>query len=199
MDPRLKLIFSGLAIVITFMAFIPYIRGILKGRIKPHLFSWLIWGMTTLIVFFAQLDADGGTGAWPIGVSGVITVYIAFLSYVKRGDISITRLDRLFFSAALLSIPCWYFTSNPMWAVILLTTIDLLGFGPTIRKAYDHPYEESLLFIFMFFLRNTFALLALESYSLTTVLFPLSICVVCLFLCTLISYRRRVVVAEQTR
>lgn len=199
MDPRLKLIFSGLAIVITFMAFIPYIRGILQGRTKPHLFSWLIWGMTTLIVFFAQLDADGGTGAWPIGVSGVITVYIAFLSYVKRGDISITRLDRLFFSAALLSIPCWYFTSNPMWAVILLTTIDLLGFGPTIRKAYDHPYEESLLFIFMFFLRNTFALLALESYSLTTVLFPLSICVVCLFLCTLISYRRRVVVAEQTR
>ncbi len=199
MDPRLKLIFSGLAIVITFMAFIPYIRGILQGRIKPHLFSWLIWGMTTLIVFFAQLDADGGTGAWPIGVSGVITVYIAFLSYVKRGDISITRLDRLFFSAALLSIPCWYFTSNPLWAVILLTTIDLLGFGPTIRKAYDHPYEESLLFIFMFFLRNTFALLALESYSLTTVLFPLSICVVCLFLCTLISYRRRVVVAEQTR
>lgn len=199
MDPRLKLIFSGLAIVITFMAFIPYIRGILQGRIKPHLFSWLIWGMTTLIVFFAQLDADGGTGAWPIGVSGVITVYIAFLSYVKRGDISITRLDRLFFSAALLSIPCWYFTSNPMWAVILLTTIDLLGFGPTIRKAYDHPFEESLLFIFMFFLRNTFALLALESYSLTTVLFPLSICVVCLFLCTLISYRRRVVVAEQTR
>ncbi|MEQ8856749.1 hypothetical protein [Gimesia sp.] len=199
MDPRLKLIFSGLAIVITFMAFIPYIRGILQGRIKPHLFSWLIWGMTTLIVFFAQLDADGGTGAWPIGVSGVITIYIAFLSYVKRGDISITRLDRLFFSAALLSIPCWYFTANPMWAVILLTTIDLLGFGPTIRKAYDHPYEESLLFIFMFFLRNTFALLALESYSLTTVLFPLSICVVCLFLCTLISYRRRVVVAEQTR
>lgn len=199
MDPRLKLFFSGLAIVITFMAFIPYIRGILQGRIKPHLFSWLIWGMTTLIVFFAQLDADGGIGAWPIGVSGVITIYIAFLSYVKRGDISITRLDRLFFSAALLSIPCWYFTSNPMWAVILLTTIDLLGFGPTIRKAYDHPYEESLLFIFMFFLRNTFALLALESYSLTTMLFPLSICVVCLFLCTLISYRRRVVVAEQTR
>lgn len=199
MDPRLKLFFSGLAIVITFMAFIPYIRGILQGRIKPHLFSWLIWGMTTLIVFFAQLDADGGTGAWPIGVSGVITIYIAFLSYVKRGDISITRLDRLFFSAALLSIPCWYFTSNPMWAVILLTTIDLLGFGPTIRKAYDHPYEESLLFIFMFFLRNTFALLALESYSLTTMLFPLSICVVCLFLYTLISYRRRVVVAEQTR
>ena len=199
MDPRLKLIFSGLAIIITFMAFIPYIRGILQGRTKPHLFSWLIWGMTTLIVFFAQLDADGGTGAWPIGVSGVITIYIAFLSYVKRGDISITRLDRLFFSAALLSIPCWYFTSNPMWAVILLTTIDLLGFGPTIRKAYDHPYEESLLFIFMFFLRNTFALLALESYSLTTMLFPLSICVVCLFLCMLISYRRRVVVAEQTR
>jgi hypothetical protein len=197
MDSRIKLFFSGLAIVITFMAFVPYIRSILLGRTKPHLFSWLIWGITTLVVFFAQLDAEGGIGAWPIGVSGVITVYIAFLSYVKRGDITITLLDRLFFSAALLSIPCWYFTSNPMWAVILLTTIDLLGFGPTIRKAYDRPYEESVLFIFLFFLRNTFALLALESYSLTTVLFPLSICIVCLVLTVLITYRRRVVVAER--
>lgn len=197
MDSRIKLFFSGLAIVITFMAFVPYIRGILSGRTKPHLFSWLIWGITTLVVFFAQLDAEGGIGAWPIGVSGVITVYIAFLSYVKRGDITITRLDRLFFSAALLSIPCWYFTSNPLWAVILLTTIDLLGFGPTIRKAYDRPYEESVLFIFLFFLRNTFALLALESYSLTTVLFPLSISVICLFLVVLITYRRRAVMADR--
>ncbi|WP_417387093.1 hypothetical protein [Gimesia sp.] len=197
MDSRIKLLFSGLAILITFTAFIPYIRGILAGRIRPHLFSWLIWGMTTLIVFFAQLEANGGSGAWPIGISGTITVYIAFLSYVKRGDISITRLDKLFFSTALLSIPCWYFTSNPMWAVILLTIIDLLGFGPTIRKAYDHPFEESILFIFLFFIRNTFALLALESYSLTTVLFPLSICIVCLFLVLLISYRRRVVPAER--
>ncbi|WP_278470660.1 hypothetical protein [Gimesia maris] len=196
MDPRIKLLFSGLAIVITFTAFIPYIRGILAGRIRPHLFSWLIWGTTTLIVFFAQHEANGGTGAWPIGISGVITVYIAFLSYIKRGDISITRLDRLFFSAALLSIPCWYFTSNPMWAVILLTIIDLLGFGPTIRKAYDHPFEESILFIFLFFIRNTFALLALESYSLTTVLFPLSICCVCLFLTVLIHYRRKVLAAD---
>lgn len=197
MDSRIKLLFSGLAIAVTFMAFVPYIRGILSGRTKPHLFSWLIWGTTTLIVFFAQLEAKGGTGAWPIGVSGTITIYIALLSYVKRADISITRVDKLFFSAALLSLPCWYFTSNPLWAVVLLTTIDLLGFGPTIRKAYDHPYEESLLFIFLFFVRNTFALLALESYSLTTVLFPLSISVVCLFLVVLISYRRRVVMAEQ--
>ncbi|QDU51246.1 hypothetical protein [Gimesia panareensis] len=199
MDSRIKLLFSGLAIAVTLMAFVPYIRGILAGRIKPHLFSWLIWGTTTLIVFFAQLEAKGGAGAWPIGVSGTITVYIAFLSYVKRADISITRVDKLFFSAALLSIPCWYFTSNPLWAVVLLTTIDLLGFGPTIRKAYDRPYEESLLFIFLFFVRNTFALLALESYSLTTVLFPLSISVICLFLVILISYRRRVVMADHRK
>ncbi|QDV19128.1 hypothetical protein Pan153_37910 [Gimesia panareensis] len=197
MDSRIKLLFSGLAIVVTFMAFVPYIRGILAGRIKPHLFSWLIWGTTTLIVFFAQLEAKGGAGAWPIGVSGTITIYIAFLSYVKRADISITRVDKLFFGASLLSLPCWYFTSNPLWAVVLLTTIDLLGFGPTIRKAYDHPYEESLLFIFLFFVRNTFALLALESYSLTTVLFPLSISCICLFLVVMISYRRRVVVADR--
>lgn len=66
----LKMIFSGLAIILTFVAFVPYVRSILQGQTKPHVFSWIIWGTTTLIVFLAQLEAHGGVGAWPIGISG---------------------------------------------------------------------------------------------------------------------------------
>ncbi|WP_256359174.1 hypothetical protein [Candidatus Marithrix sp. Canyon 246] len=32
-------------------------------------------GSTTFIVFIAPLAANGGVGAWAIGVSGVITIY----------------------------------------------------------------------------------------------------------------------------
>lgn len=84
-----KEILSAIAIVLTFIAFYPYLRGILQGNIKPHVFSWVIWGTTTFVAFFAQLKAQGGVGAWPIGVSGAITILIAISAYVKRADVAI--------------------------------------------------------------------------------------------------------------
>ncbi|MBR9868732.1 MAG: hypothetical protein GYB20_07405 [Oceanospirillales bacterium] len=191
MDLEFKLLFSGLAIMLTFVAFVPYIRSILKGKTRPHVFSWFIWGITTVIVFLAQLEADGGVGAWPIGISGAITVAVAVLAFIKRADISITRIDWTFFATALASLPFWYLTSDPLWTVVVLTVVDLLGFGPTIRKAYAFPHQESQLFFLSFMLRNCFAILALESYSVTTVLFPLSIALACTVLLTMVAYRRR--------
>ncbi len=190
MPISLKLIFSCAAIILTFVAFIPYIRSILSGVTKPHVFSWIIWATTTLIVFLAQLNAKGGIGAWPMGVSGAITAYIAALAFVKRADISITRTDWIFFTGALMSLPFWYFTANPLWAVVILTVVDLLGFGPTVPKAYSFPHDENIPFFVLFMARNTFVLLALEHYSLTTVLFPFSVICACLLLIIMISYRR---------
>ncbi|MES9923862.1 MAG: hypothetical protein ABW152_07225 [Candidatus Thiodiazotropha endolucinida] len=188
-----KELISGLAIAVTFIAFFPYIHSILAGRTKPHVFSWVIWGSTTFIVFLAQLEDGGGVGAWPIGISGLITLYIAFLAYRKKSDITITNMDWAFFTAAMASIPVWYFTSDPTWAVILLTTIDVIGFGPTIRKAFAHPYDEDLRFFALFALRNLLVVMALERYTIATVLFPAVIASVCLVFIFMIVYRRRIV------
>lgn len=193
----IKFGFSLVAIAITLMAFLPYIRSILQGKTRPHVFSWVIWGLTTLVVFLAQLQDGGGVGAWPIGVSGVITLGVAILAYTKRADITITRLDVAFFIAALLSLPFWYLTSDPLWAVVILTAVDVLGFGPTLRKAYDFPYDENLVFFALFIGRNLVAILALEHYSLTTVLFPAVIAAACLLVIVLVQYRRRMMQAEQ--
>ncbi|WP_414729960.1 hypothetical protein [Zhongshania aliphaticivorans] len=187
----LKDYFSFTAIALTFIGFAPYIRGIHRGTVHAHVFSWVIWGITTIIVFFAQLDADGGRGAWPIGVSGTITLYIALLAYQRRGDTKITRSDWLFFCAALSSLPIWYISADPVFAVIVLTTVDLLGFAPTLRKAYHQPYAESLTFFGLFALRNGLVVLALASYSLTTLLFPVAVGIACLFLIILVVFRRR--------
>ena len=186
-----KEILSAVAIVITFIAFYPYLHGILLGTIKPHVFSWVIWGSTTFIVFLAQLTAQGGIGSWPIGVSGMLTILIAIAAYAKRSDVVILKVDWLFFISALASLPLWYFTSNPAWAVAVLTIVDLLGFGPTVRKAYTHPYSESLPFFALFATRNILVVMALESYSIATVLFPATVAFTCCLLMSLIVYRRR--------
>lgn len=193
-----KEILSAIAIVLTFIAFYPYLRGILQGNIKPHVFSWVIWGTTTFVAFFAQLKAQGGVGAWPIGVSGAITILIAISAYVKRADVAITKIDWLFFISALASLPLWYLTANPAWAVVVLTIVDLLGFGPTIRKAYTHPHSEPLSFFAMFAVRNILVVMALESYSIATVLFPAAVAVACILLMALIVYRRHEVAANKS-
>lgn len=190
-----KEILSAIAIILTLIAFLPYIRSIRQGKTKPHVFSWIIWGLTTFIVSFAQLADKGGAGAWPIGLSGLITMYVALLAYQKKSDITITRTDWLFFILALTSLPLWYFTSNPLWAVIILTSVDLMGFVPTFRKAYFHPFEEQLGLFIIMTIRNLIAIAALENYSLTTLLFPLAIAIAStLFIWMVLSKRSSLII-----
>lgn len=184
--------FSALAIALTFYAFFPYILSIKKGETRPHVFSWLIWGSTTFVVFLAQLADKGGVGAWPIGVSGVITCYVAYLAYRHKADTSITRLDWLFFVGALSSLPAWYFTSDPLWSVVILTLVDSAGFAPTFRKAYAQPFTENITFYCLFVVRNVFVIVALANYSVTTVLFPAVIAILTLIFVIMIIYRRHI-------
>lgn len=166
---------SIIATTISILALFPYLLSTLRGAIRPHVMSWTIWGITTSIVFWAQREAGGGVGAWPVGISAGVAFLIAITAYTKRGDLRIVRTDWVFFLTALAAIPLWYATSSPLLAVLLVTTVDILGFGPTLRKAYDLPHSESLLFFCMIVVRNILVLMALESYSLTTVIFPAAI------------------------
>lgn len=186
-----KELLSTVAILLTFIAFLPYIRSILQGQTRPHVFSWVIWGCTTFIVFLAQLADNAGAGAWPIGISGIITLYVAILAYIKKSDCMISRIDWLFFILAMTSLPFWYLTSDPLWAVVILTVVDVIGFGPSLRKAFFNPFEEHLTFFVIIALRNLIAILALENYTLTTVLFPVTIAIACLVLILLTGYRRQ--------
>lgn len=185
-----KELLGALAIGLTFFAFLPYIRSILNGTTRPHVFSWIIWGSVTSVVFLAQLSDAAGAGAWPTGVSGLITLYVAVLAYRRKGDHSITRSDWLFLLGALSSLPLWYLTSDPLSAVLVLTTVDLLGFGPTFRKAYAYPYEEQLTFFVIITARNLIAIAALQHYSLTTVLFPAATAAACVMFIMMVLLQR---------
>lgn len=190
-DWNYRHLMSVLAMAITFTAYLPYIYSIVRRRTRPHFFSWLIWSITTTIIFMVQLSEQSGPGGWSIGVSGGVTALIALLSYVYKADNSITRIDWLFLIAALSSLPFWYFTHDPLLAVIILTMVDILGFGPTFRKVWNHPQEEEPGFFGLFMLQYVFVVAALETWTLTTLLFPVAMIVACLGVVTLILTRRK--------
>lgn len=186
----MKEVLTAIALVVTIVLFIDYIRSIRAARTVPHVFSWVIWASGTLIVFFAQLAGGAGVGAWPVGLSGCITAYIAYLAYRKRSQSSMRPLDWAFFVLALSALPAWWSASDPFWAVVLLTFADVVGFGPTFRRAYRHPHEEHAGFFALGAFRNLLVVLALERYSWTTVLFPAAVGIACLSLACLLFVRR---------
>ena len=188
-----KEILSAIAFVVTIALFANYIRSIRAAATAPHVFSWTVWAVGTLIVFFAQLAGGAGVGAWPIGLSGCITGYIAYLAYRKRDQLAIQPLDWVFFALAIVALPAWWLAADPLWAVVLLTFADVIGFGPTFRRAYRYPYQEHAGFFALGGVRNVLVVLALERYSWTTVLFPAAVGIACLSLACLL-YARRIAV-----
>ena len=185
-----KDLLAATAIVLTFAMFVPYIRSIRNGRTRPHAISWIIWTLGTFVVFVAQIADGAGAGAWPVGVSGLLTAYVAVLAYSRRTDTSTTRTDWVFLALAAIALPAWLLTSSPLLAVALLTGVELAGFGPTFRFAFTHPYDERVGFYSLGAVRNVLTVAALEHYSLTTALFPAAKGIVCVLLVAMIGYRR---------
>jgi hypothetical protein len=194
----LKEVLSAIAFVVTIALFARYIRSIRVEETVPHVFSWVVWAGATFVVFLAQLADGGGVGAWPIGFSACITAYVAYLAYRKRHHSSIRPIDWVFFALALAALPAWWLTADPLWAVVLLTSADLIGFGPTFRRAYHHPYQEDAGFFALGALRNVLVVLALEHYSVTTVLFPATVGIACLALAGVLYLRRAALSAARS-
>lgn len=185
-----KPLLSTFATALTIVAYFPYIRSIFHGQTRPHVFTWFIFGLATGIAFLAVLQARGGAGAWPIGFSCAVSLLVAGLAYVKRADVTITRADWILFFAALAAMPLWVAANDPLWAVVLITLIELLGFGPTFRKTWFCPHSESMSFLSTLIVRNALIIAALDRQTLTTVLFPAAAAAACGLLIAVMAWRR---------
>jgi uncharacterized protein with PQ loop repeat len=181
-----------LALVFIGVGYIPYCRGMVRGTIKPHMFSWLVWGILIGVVAVAQLSEGGGLGAWITVLDAVIPLGIAVFAF-KKDTVVITRGDWVAFLSALLILPLWLITNNPLYAVILATTINVLMYYPTARKSWHQPHEEGLgLFVVLSF-QLCFIIFSLSVHNLITVLYPLVYIALNILLIGMLLWRRRVV------
>lgn len=170
-DP--KTIIGFIAVVLTFVGYTPYIRDIFKGTTKPHVFSWFIWIITTAIIYALQVVSGAGPGSW-VTLSLVAIMVFIFILSIKNGSKTITRIDIFFLVLALLALPLWLIVKQPTLSITLLTTIDILGFVPTIRKSWNQPHSETLSFYVITTFRHGLSVFALENYNLVTALYPVA-------------------------
>ncbi len=165
-----------ISVVLACAALGPYLWATIKGTNKPHIFTWIIWTLLTAVAFLIQYLEGAGSGAWSGGVSTVFCLAILIAS-IKNGEKDIRKIDWIVFGAALLAIPIWLITQNPLWAAIWVTGIDSLGYVPTIRKSWLKPYEEMVTTHLISAFKHIAVLLAVEAISPTTTIYSIGMVV----------------------
>jgi uncharacterized protein with PQ loop repeat len=178
-----------IATVIGLIGYATYFKDIIKKRIKPHAFSWFIWGILQSLVFFAQTSKGAGAGAWAVGAPALLN-FIIFVIAIFRGEKEITRLDKASLLLALLGIALWAITTDPLWSVIIATGVDVVGFVPTVRKSYKKPNEEAVTEFALSAISFGISLFALQSVNMTTVLYPASLVVTNTVFVAMVMIRR---------
>ena len=134
-------IFSGLVILVSIIRYGTYFISIFKRETRPHLFSWVNWGLIISIGAYAQLKLGGDLSAYMLLFVGITCWFIAFLS-LFYGEKDIKRSDWAAFLSGLALIPVWVITKDPLLTLILIICIDILTFYPTVRKTYVDPSSE---------------------------------------------------------
>ncbi len=149
-----------------------YFAGIFRGRTRPHVFSWLIWGTISGIGFAAQAAEGAGPGSWARGFGSATCFVLVGISYFK-GEKDIKRADWVTLAVALSAIPLWVLTKTPFWSVLIVCVIDTIGYLPTVRKSWLKPREELAVSYLFSCLGAAFSLLAIVQYTPSTWLYPL--------------------------
>ncbi|MBI5457400.1 hypothetical protein HY971_01600 [Candidatus Kaiserbacteria bacterium] len=183
-------VFAAAGSALGLLSFVFYFKDIFRGKTKPHIFTWIVWTLLTGLTSLIQFSEGGGAGAWVAGVESLSCLGVAVLSYT-RGEKDITRVDWICFGAALLATGMWLLADQPLLAVLLVISADALGFAPTLRKSYTKPYEETVSMYTLSASHWIFSIIALQTLSLTTVLYPAVISLLDTTLVATLLIRRR--------
>ena len=166
---NVKEAFAIIAALLAVAGNIPYLRDTLKGRVKPHPYTWLVWSIVSCTVFFGMVAKGAGIGALPTAASEIFTIII-FLFSLKFGFKGIAKTDTIFLCVALAGLIPWALTKDPTLSVVIAVGIDLVAFVPTLRKTWQEPKTETPVLYGSNVLRHVLALFSLQTYNIATML-----------------------------
>lgn len=158
-----------IATILAIVGNVPYLIDIIKGRVKPHPYTWFVWSIVSAIAFFGLVAKGAGLGAIPTASSEIFTVLIFFFS-IRHGFKNINHMDTLFLVIALLGLIPWFITKDPTISIIIAVSIDVMAFIPTLTKTWYRPDTEISVLYSMNVFRHILTLFALDAFNIATTL-----------------------------
>ncbi len=163
-SPEVKQAISFAAVCLTFISYIPYYRDILRGKTHPHIYSWILWALLTILLVGLQITNGAGLAALVPAAAGLLCSGVVILS-IKRGTRDITQADKTAAVLALFAMGFWLIIDQPTVSVLLVIAADVLAFIPTLRKSWFKPYSETLSLYITNAVRFSLSLLAVKEYT----------------------------------
>jgi hypothetical protein len=170
----------------------PYFRDIFRKKTQPHVYTWAIWALLQSVGAADLFKGGAGYGTIAFVVGSIFCITIFLLS-LRFGTKNINKFDLYCLIGAFLAFLAYLFINDPIYSIILVAGIDTVGYFPTFRKTFQEPYSETLSFYALAVLTNILGTFAIQDYSVTTVLYNVTLFASNGILCLIIIFRRRVV------
>lgn len=124
-------------------ALYPYIRDLIRGRVRPRLVSWSVWTILAGVMTISAL-LNGHFASAALSAQGLFGCGAVVLFGWKRGSRQIGRIDIISLIGAAIGLLSLIFLHDPNLALLMSVAIDAVAYMPTLVHAWTDPDEESL-------------------------------------------------------
>lgn len=169
-----KTLLTTVSILFALLSYIPYFRDIKNHKTKPHAFTWLVWCVMSTSAYFTQVADGGGAATWVLAFTAIVNFFI-FAAALYVGETKITPLDWFCLFGAFIGLVLLTFNEDPPISLFLISSVNIIGFIPTVRKSMLKPHQETATTFAFTALKYGFSIIALEHFTLGTVLYPATV------------------------
>jgi hypothetical protein len=204
-----KDLMGALAVVIAVIAYAIYAWQTLRGEARPHPLSWLIFGILTGTGYLVQIDQAAGPGSWVMGVTTIVCLLLCLMSFAKGERVfPWYEWAFLFAAAVVFGFYLWsrspalvaatlagparerMIANGPAISALLASLVNVLGFGPTVTKAWSRPHSDSVTTFVLNSLKFVPSFFAMDSLSAATCALPATLVIANAAVAALIYARR---------
>jgi len=206
----MKDVMGALAVLIAIAAYGIYVWKTVRGDARPHPLSWLIFGVLTGTGYLVQLDQKAGPGSWVMAITTLVCLMLCVMSF-WRGERTFPWYEWAFLGAAIAVFAFYLWSRNPELigdvvsgtprdllihhapaiSSTLAAFVNVLGFGPTVTKAWLRPHSDSVSIFVLNSLKFVPSFFALDNISVATCVFPATLVIANAGVALIIYLRRQ--------
>lgn len=165
-------VIAAAALVLGFYGYIPYLRDILAGKVRPSRAARIMFAALLIIALFQQ-HALGSRLALAITIAEAAGSILILLSAIKFGVGGLARLDIICYLLLVVDVFFWLTSKNTLLALHLTVLADLIAFTPTLEKTWRDPKSETATFYILGVIAPLLSVAGSEKISYGIVLFPI--------------------------
>lgn len=145
-----------------------YVRGIIRGQVKPNLVSWILWTLAPFIAVFLQLKAGAGMSVLPVFMAGFGPLLVVIVSIFRKNSYwKFGTLDIICGIFSLIALVLYVLTNNLGISIFFAILSDGLAAIPTLIKSWKFPETENSVAYATGAFSNILGLLIIKNWVFT--------------------------------